>query len=34
MSESAYAKAGVDYTKMEPFKMAMVEAGRKTLKIS
>jgi len=28
---SAYAKAGVDYTKMEPFKMAMVEAGRKTL---
>ena len=32
MSKSAYAKAGVDYTTMEPFKMAMVEAGRKTLK--
>ncbi len=33
MSEkSAYAKAGVDYTTMEPFKMAMIEAGRKTLK--
>jgi len=32
MSNSAYAKAGVDYTKMEPFKMAMVAAGRKTLK--
>ena len=29
--QSAYAKAGVDYTKMEPFKMAMVEAGKKTL---
>ncbi len=27
----AYAKAGVDYTQMEPFKMAMIEAGRKTL---
>ncbi len=26
-----YAQAGVDYTQMEPFKMAMVEAGRKTL---
>ena len=33
MSEkSAYAKAGVDYTQMEPFKMAMIEAGKKTLK--
>lgn len=32
MSESAYAKAGVDYTKMEPFKMAMIEVGKKTLK--
>ncbi|MDP2649128.1 MAG: AIR synthase related protein [bacterium] len=32
MSEkSAYAMAGVDYTTMEPFKMAMVEAGKKTL---
>ncbi len=30
--ESAYAKAGVDYSVMEPFKMAMIEAGRKTLK--
>jgi len=31
MSKSAYANAGVDYTKMEPFKMAMIEAGKKTL---
>ena len=32
MSEkSAYAKAGVDYTLLEPFKMAMIEVGRKTL---
>ena len=30
--KSEYAKAGVDYTIMEPFKMAMVEAGKKTLK--
>jgi phosphoribosylformylglycinamidine cyclo-ligase len=29
--KSAYAKAGVDYTQMEPFKMAMVEAGKQTL---
>src|SRR3989338_1983344 len=29
--QSAYAKAGVDYTKMEPFKMAMIETGKKTL---
>ncbi|MEK7601364.1 MAG: AIR synthase-related protein [Patescibacteria group bacterium] len=29
--KSAYAKAGVDYTQMEPFKMAMIEAGKKTL---
>jgi phosphoribosylformylglycinamidine cyclo-ligase len=28
---SEYAKAGVDYTKIEPFKMAMIEAGKKTL---
>ncbi len=32
MSEkSAYAKAGVDYSLMEPFKMAMIEAGKRTL---
>jgi phosphoribosylformylglycinamidine cyclo-ligase len=31
MSDSAYAKAGVDYTKMEPFKMAMIATGKKTL---
>ena len=31
MSEGEYAQAGVDYTKMEPFKMAMIEAGKKTL---
>ncbi|OGG63058.1 hypothetical protein A3C21_01240 [Candidatus Kaiserbacteria bacterium RIFCSPHIGHO2_02_FULL_59_21] len=31
MSESAYAKAGVDYSLMEPFKMAMIETGKKTL---
>jgi phosphoribosylformylglycinamidine cyclo-ligase len=30
--KSAYAKSGVDYTKIEPFKMAMVVAGRRTLK--
>lgn len=29
--KSAYAKAGVDYSVMEPFKMAMIEAGKKTL---
>lgn len=29
--KSEYAQAGVDYTKIEPFKMAMVRAGRKTL---
>lgn len=29
--KSAYAKAGVDYSLMEPFKMAMIEAGKKTL---
>jgi phosphoribosylformylglycinamidine cyclo-ligase len=32
MTKSEYAKAGVDYTKMEPFKMAMLEAGKKTLR--
>jgi len=32
MSEkSAYAKAGVDYSLMEPFKMAMIETGKKTI---
>lgn len=30
--KSEYAKAGVDYTLMEPFKRAMIEAGRKTAK--
>src|SRR3989338_9208054 len=30
--KSEYAKAGVDYTVMEPFKMAMITAGKKTLK--
>jgi phosphoribosylformylglycinamidine cyclo-ligase len=30
--KSEYAKAGVDYTLMEPFKKAMIEAGRKTTK--
>jgi phosphoribosylformylglycinamidine cyclo-ligase len=30
--KSEYARAGVDYTKIEPFKMAMVSAGRRTLK--
>lgn len=28
---SEYAKSGVDYTVMEPFKQAMIEAGEKTL---
>jgi phosphoribosylformylglycinamidine cyclo-ligase len=28
---SEYAKAGVDYTKIEPFKMAMVSTGKRTL---
>jgi phosphoribosylformylglycinamidine cyclo-ligase len=28
---SEYARAGVDYTKIEPFKMAMVDIGRRTL---
>jgi len=30
--KSAYAKAGVDYEKIEPFKQAMIEMGKKTLK--
>ena len=29
--KSEYAQAGVDYTKIEPFKRAMVEVGKKTL---
>jgi phosphoribosylformylglycinamidine cyclo-ligase len=29
---SEYAKAGVNYNIMEPFKMAMIEAGKKTLR--
>jgi len=31
-AKPGYAKAGVDYAKIEPFKMAMVSAGKKTLK--
>jgi phosphoribosylformylglycinamidine cyclo-ligase len=31
MTKSEYAKSGVDYTIMEPFKMAMIQAGKKTL---
>ncbi|MEK7583293.1 MAG: AIR synthase related protein [Patescibacteria group bacterium] len=31
MKTSEYAKSGVDYSLMEPFKMAMIEAGKKTL---
>jgi len=31
MPQSEYAKAGVDYTVMEPFKQAMIAAGKKTL---
>ena len=31
MRVSAYAQAGVDYTKIEPFKRAMIAAARKTL---
>jgi phosphoribosylformylglycinamidine cyclo-ligase len=31
IKKSEYAKAGVDYTVMEPFKMAMIEAGKQTL---
>jgi phosphoribosylformylglycinamidine cyclo-ligase len=30
-AKSEYAQAGVDYTKIEPFKMAMVRAGKRTL---
>ena len=29
--KSEYAKSGVDYSLMEPFKMAMIEAGKRTL---
>src|SRR5262245_8780192 len=31
MTKSAYARAGVDYTVMEPFKQAMIAAGKRTL---
>jgi phosphoribosylformylglycinamidine cyclo-ligase len=31
-TKSEYAQAGVDYSKIEPFKMAMVGAGKRTLK--
>jgi phosphoribosylformylglycinamidine cyclo-ligase len=31
-TKSEYARAGVDYSKIEPFKMAMVGAGKRTLK--
>jgi phosphoribosylformylglycinamidine cyclo-ligase len=31
MSKSAYAKAGVDYSQVEPFKRAMIEAGKRTV---
>jgi phosphoribosylformylglycinamidine cyclo-ligase len=30
-TKSEYAASGVDYTKIEPFKMAMVRAGKRTL---
>lgn len=30
-AKSAYAQAGVDYTKLEPFKHAMVETGKRTV---
>src|SRR3990167_6281371 len=29
--KNEYAQSGVDYSLMEPFKMAMIEAGKKTL---
>ncbi len=31
MTDGAYAKAGVDYTKLEPFKQAMIAAGKRTV---
>lgn len=31
MAQSAYAQAGVDYTQIEPFKHAMIQAGKQTL---
>lgn len=31
MSESEYAKAGVDYSVLEPFKQAMIAVGKKTV---
>jgi phosphoribosylformylglycinamidine cyclo-ligase len=32
MKKSAYARAGVDYTVIEPFKEAMIAAGKRTVK--
>jgi phosphoribosylformylglycinamidine cyclo-ligase len=32
MAKSEYAKSGVDYSIMEPFKQAMIAAGKRTLK--
>ncbi len=32
MAQSEYAKSGVDYTVMEPFKQAMIAAGKRTLR--
>jgi hypothetical protein len=34
MDMSEYVQAGVNYQIMEPFKMAMIEAGKKNLKVS
>jgi phosphoribosylformylglycinamidine cyclo-ligase len=31
MTKSAYARAGVDYTMIEPFKQAMIAAGKRTV---
>lgn len=31
MTDGAYAKAGVDYSKLEPFKQAMISAGKRTV---
>lgn len=31
MTKSAYAQAGVDYTQLEPFKHAMIAAGKQTI---
>jgi len=34
MNRSEYAQAGVDYTRIEPFKQQMIEIGKKTLDFS